>query len=168
MENQLKTPAIPSEEVFVKMAIAAWDTQTKRITTLLDKLSDEALLAEVAPGRNRGIYLLGHLIAVNDGMLPLLGFGDKLYPQLATGFITTPDKSGIEFPTVSELRSYWHTLNATLSQHIEALQPEDWFAKHTAVTDEDFARDPIRNKLNVLINRTNHQSYHLGQLVFLL
>jgi len=36
-----------------------------------------------------------------------------------------------------------------------------------AVSDEDFSKEPHRNKLNVIINRTNHMSYHLGQLILL-
>lgn len=39
--------------------------------------------------------------------------------------------------------------------------------KHSAVSEEDFAKEPHRNKLNLLLNRTNHLSYHHGQLVFL-
>ena len=62
---------------------------------MLDTLSDEHLAAETAPGANRGIYLLGHLAAVSDGLLPLLGFGEKLYPQLEEVFLTNPDKMQI-------------------------------------------------------------------------
>jgi hypothetical protein len=40
---------------------------------------------------------------------------------------------------------------------------EDWLKKHTAVSDEDFVKDPTRNRLAILMNRTNHASYHLGQ-----
>lgn len=47
------------------------------------------------------------------------------------------------------------------------LSPADWFAKHTAVSDEDFAKEPHRNRLNVLLSRTIHQSNHLGQLSLL-
>jgi hypothetical protein len=31
------------------------------------------------------------------------------------------------------------------------------------MTDEDFKANPLRNRLAVLLNRTNHLSYHLGQ-----
>jgi len=40
----------------------------------------------------------------------------------------------------------------------------DWMGRHMSVSEEDFAKEPQRNKFNVLIGRTNHQSYHLGQL----
>jgi hypothetical protein len=32
------------------------------------------------------------------------------------------------------------------------------------ISEQDFAKEPMRNKLNVLINRTNHLAYHYGQL----
>src|SRR5688572_27026206 len=100
----LTTGAQPVKELFIKMAVDAWNTQCTRLTKLFDALSDEQLAAETAPGRNSGIYLLGHLVAVTDGMLPLLGLGEKLYPQLEKLFVTSPDKSGLEFPPVQELR----------------------------------------------------------------
>jgi hypothetical protein len=157
----------PTKELFVKMAVAAWDTYCVRITKLLDELTDEQLAAETAPGRNTGIYLLGHLIAVTDSTMQLLGFGEKMYPQLEKPFIISPDKSGNEMPSAQELRKLWKEVNAKFSAAISSVTPDEWFMKHTAVSAEDFAKEPHRNRLNVLINRTNHQSYHLGQLVYL-
>jgi hypothetical protein len=73
----------------------------------------------------------------------------------------------LETPSVAELRKYWKEVNAKLSAAITTTTSNEWFAKHTAVSAEDFAKEPLRNKLNVLISRTNHQSYHLGQLIYL-
>jgi hypothetical protein len=157
----------PVQELFIKMAVAAWDASTNQCTKLFDELSDDQLAADTAPGRNSGIYLLGHLVAVTDRMLPLLGLGERLYPGLDNAFLTNPDKSGLEMPPVQELRKYWKAVNAKLSAAIAATTPAEWFNRHTAVSEEDFAREPHRNKLNVLINRTNHQSTHYGQLVYL-
>jgi hypothetical protein len=155
------------EELTIKMIIAEWQKQNARVDKLLETHSDEQLSAETAPGRNSGLYLIGHLAAVNDGMLPLLGFGEKLYPDLANIFLTNPDKSSLAKPSMEQLRNCWKEINANLSQHISELKPEDWFTRHTAVSEEDFAKEPHRNKLNIIINRTNHQSYHLGQLAYL-
>jgi len=47
------------------------------------------------------------------------------------------------------------------------MQPTEWFTRHTSVSEEDFIKEPHRNKLNVLITRATHQSYHLGQLIYL-
>ena len=137
------------------------------MSKLLDALSDEQLLLETSPGRNRGIYLIGHLIAVSDSMCTLFGWGERLYPQLEDVFIKSPDKSGLEMPAPSMLREYWHKVYAKISQQINQTSVEEWFSKHTAVSAEDFAKEPFRNKLNVLISRTNHMSYHRGQLVYL-
>lgn len=156
------TPAL-----FVKMAISAWDSQVKQMDKLVESFTDEQWMREIAPGKNRGIYILGHLAAVNDYMLSLFEFGSRLHPEWEHMFIRTPDKSGHEFPSLDELKKYWRQVNETLATHFATMESEAWFLKHTSVTEEVFVKEPHRNKLNVLINRTNHQSYHLGQLVLL-
>jgi len=155
------------DQLFVKMALSAWETQNTRLDKLLGTLSDEQLFSEVSPGRNSGIYILGHLTAINDALFPLLGWGERFYPQLENIFIKNSDKSGLEKPSPAEVRKYWKVVNAKLTEHIGQTQPEEWFAKHTTVSAEDFAKEPHRNKLNVLMGRTNHLSYHSGQLIFL-
>jgi hypothetical protein len=149
------------------MAKSAWETQNERLTKLVDKLTEEQLGGEVAPGRNTGIYLFGHLIAVNDNLLPLFGFSERLYPQLGEVFLKNPDKSGLPKPSVSELKTYWHTVNARLAEHIATMDPEAWLQRHMSVSEADFAKEPHRNKLNVLINRTSHAAYHIGQMALL-
>ncbi|WP_205511641.1 DinB family protein [Longitalea arenae] len=156
----------PAQELFIKMAVAAWDASTNQCSKLFDELTDDQLAAEASPGRNTGKYLLGHLVAVTDRMLPLLGLGERLHPELDNAFLANPDKSGLETPPLQELRKYWKEVNAKFSAAIAAIPPGEWFAKHTAVSAEDFAKEPHRNKLNVLINRTNHQSLHYGQLLY--
>jgi len=59
------------------------------------------------------------------------------------------------------------TSNATLSNAFKNLTEDQWFEKHTKVSDEDFAAAPHRNKLNVLMSRTSHLSYHQGQLIWM-
>ncbi|MEK6782139.1 MAG: DinB family protein [Bacteroidota bacterium] len=154
-------------EIFVKMAVSSWETQNIRVTKLLNSLTDEQLLSETAPGRNRGIYLIGHLAAVSDGLLTLMEWGERLHPERDVVFVKNADKSGTEMPSVEEVRAYWSKVCAMVAKHIGSMQLDDWFQKHTTVAAEDFAKEPHRNKLNVLINRTNHMSYHLGQLIYL-
>ncbi|CAN5848986.1 hypothetical protein BH11BAC4_BH11BAC4_08160 [soil metagenome] len=162
-ENKIASPA----SLAVAMIISSWQAQNKRLDTLIDKLSDEQLLKETAPGRNRGIYLLGHLAAVNDSMLPILGFGEKLYPHLEKIFITEADNLNTATPSLSELKDCWKTVNAKLDDAFATLNNDDWFSRHMLVSAEDFVKDPHRNKLNILISRATHQSYHLGQLAYL-
>lgn len=155
------------QQLIIKMALDAWNTHISRTDKLFIELTDEQLQNEVSPGRNTGVYLLGHLTAVHDALFPLFGLGEKLYPQLENIFIKNPDKSGLEKPAAKDLRTYWSEVNKKLSGHFNEFADDEWFQKHTAVTAADFEKEPHRNKLNVLINRTNHLSFHLGQLIFL-
>jgi hypothetical protein len=156
-----------SNQIVIKMIFDRWYAQIKNFDAALNSITDEQLQKEIAPGKNRGIYLLGHLIAVHDDMLILLGLGDKLYPELNEPFIKSPDKTVNQIPSAKELRAYWSKQNEVLAQKFDSLQPDEWFQKHTAVSDEDFAKEPHRNKLNIIITRTSHLSYHLGQFVLL-
>ncbi len=90
------------QQLFVNMALDAWNIQIDRTNKLFNSLSDDQLGQEVAPGRNSGIYLLGHLTAVHDALFPLLGLGEKFYPQLDEIFIKNPDKSGLAKPATKD------------------------------------------------------------------
>lgn len=144
-----------------------WYASIKSADNLLESISDDKLLQEIAPGKNRGIYVLGHLIAVHDDMILLLDMGNKMYPELNEPFIKNPDKTSKDLPSPNELRQYWKKQSNALQQKFEQLSVNEWFGKHTAVSSEDFAKEPHRNKLNIIITRTSHLQYHLGQLVLL-
>ena len=155
------------QEVFIKIGLDAWNIYVERTNKLFESLTDEQLQQQVAPNRNTALYLLGHLTAVHDGMLPLLGFRDRLYPSLQEVFIKNPDQSGLEKPAASLLRQYWKEVNEALAGHFRKLTSDEWFQKHDSVSAEDFLKEPHRNRLNVLVNRTNHLASHYGQMVFL-
>jgi len=155
------------DEVFIKMVLSAWETQNTRLDQLLESLTDEQLSKEIAPGKNTGVYLIGHLAAISDAMLPLLAFGEKLFPQLENVFIDNPDKSVLAKPPISELKEALKTVTKKLSEKINVTPIDEWFSKHTIISAEEFAKEPHRNKLNVIINRTNHMANHYGQLLLL-
>lgn len=150
--------------LLVKMTLMAWDAQNNQLKKLINSLTDEQLARETAPGKNSGVYLLGHLIAVSDGLLPLLGFGNRLFPQMEEVFIKNPDKSGLSFPSIVELRQRFETVNAELSNHFQSADINEWLSRHTAISPEDFVKEPHRNKLNTVITRTGHMAYHIGQM----
>ena len=151
----------------VKLVLDAWKAQNSRVDKMIASYTDEQWNRDTSTGRNSGFYLLGHLAAVNDAMLPILGFGSRLHPELEQMFLKSPDKSGQEFPSLETLKSYWKSINDTLTPQLDGLSTDDWFTRHTAVSEADFAKEPHRNKLNLVINRTIHQGYHIGQLVYL-
>ena len=156
-----------SDQVFIKMVLSAWDTQNTNLVKLIESLNDEQLSREIAPGKNTGTYLFGHLIAISDAMLPLLAFGEKLYPRLENVFVNNPDKSGQVKPTINELKECLKAVNKKLSDRMQTTSAEEWFSRHMAISEENFAKEPHRNKLNVIINRTNHMAHHFGQMLLL-
>ena len=153
---------MPHEEILIANAIAVWKNVNERADKLFGDFDSEGLLKEVAPERNRLIYLWGHLAATHDRMLVLLGLGERMEPGFDAVFLTSPDKAG-ELPSVEKIRETWRQVSDRLNQGIADLTVEKWLEPHTAVSSEDFAKDPLRNKLAILLTRTNHLSYHLGQ-----
>ncbi|MBK9636816.1 MAG: DinB family protein [Bacteroidetes bacterium] len=156
-----------TKEIMAKMILDRWNASIKNFDDLLNTLSDEQLQREIGPNKNRGIYLLGHLIAVHDLMIPLLDMGQAMYPNLHKPFVELADKAAEKIPSAKELREHWIKQRELLKQKFDHLKPEDWFEKHTAVSDEDFIKEPHRNKLNVILTRTTHLQYHIGQVVIL-
>jgi hypothetical protein len=151
------------DHAIVASTVHAWKQQIDRADKLFAGLSDDQLQAPIAPGKNRLVYLWGHLIAVHDGMLPLLGLGQRLHPELDGVFLTVPDRAVEALPPAADLKRMWHEVNGTLLAGFSAFTAADWSARHTAVSETDFAANPLRNRLAILLSRTAHVAYHLGQ-----
>jgi hypothetical protein len=149
----------------IALALKVWKTQIDRADKLFGSLSSEDVLREIAPGRNRLVYLWGHLTAIHDAMLPLLGLGERLHPEFDVAFVANPDKSQAGIPSHEEVRRAWNVVNAELRKGFEKMSWSDWVQRHSAVSEEDFAKDASRNRFSILLSRTNHLSYHLGQAV---
>jgi hypothetical protein len=154
-----------NEAFCVALGLKVWKAQIERADKLFGSLSSEDILREMAPGRNRLLYLWGHLTAIHDAMLPLLGMGERLHPEFDVAFVSNPDKSEAVIPSHEQVRQAWKTVNAELSKGSEKMSWLDWLQRHAAVSEEDFAKDTSRNRFAILLSRTNHLSYHLGQAV---
>jgi hypothetical protein len=44
---------------------------------------------------------------------------------------------------------------------------DELFQRHNSVSTVDFAKEPRRHKLNIIINKTNHLVKYCGQLVLM-
>jgi hypothetical protein len=152
-----------NDELYLAVALSGWMGNIERADKMFSGLSDQELLKEIAPGKNRLIYVWGHLTAVHDAMLPLLGIGRRLHPEFDVAFISNADKTQAEIPSVELVRKAWREVNDRLSEGFASLSAADWLKKHGAVSEEAFAKEPLRNRLAVLLSRTNHLAYHLGQ-----
>jgi TorA maturation chaperone TorD len=162
--NHTEGTAMTNEELFVAGALSAWRSNLERADKLFSRLTEEELLTEVAPGRNRLIYLWGHLTATHDRMLTILGLGPRLAPEFDALFLSTADKVS-DLPPVAEVRRTWDEVNSRLREGFATLSAADWLRKHGSVSDEDYAKDPLRNRFAILLSRTSHLAYHLGQAV---
>jgi hypothetical protein len=151
------------EESIVRTAVATWTITIDRATKLFAGASEAQLQQEIAPGKNRLIYLWGHLIAVHDRMLPLLGIGPRRYADLDAAFLDGADRAVDVSITRDELAARWAATNGALQEAFDRFTAADWTARHTAVSEADFVANPLRNRLSVLLNRAAHVSYHLGQ-----
>ena len=151
------------ETSLIDSALRNWRSNVDRAGKLFGNLSKEQLLQEVAPGKNRLIYLWGHLTAFNDALIPLLGFGDRIHPELDLMFVSNPDRT---VPTIllgEDLKIIWQQTSEILWTSFTNLLVADWLQKHSAVSEEDFLREPHRNRFTVVLGRTAHIAYHLGQ-----
>jgi hypothetical protein len=154
-----------NESSYAALGLKAWMTQIDRADKLFGGLSSEEVLREIAPDRNRLLYLWGHLTAVHDAMLPLLALGERLHPEFDAAFVSNPDRSRPDIPSQEQVRQAWKSVNGELSKGFEKMSWSDWLEPHSAVSAEEFAKDSSRNRFAILLSRTNHLSYHLGQAV---
>jgi hypothetical protein len=152
-----------TEKSLIDSALRVWKSNVERVDKLFEALSPGELQQEVAPGRNRLIYLWGHLAAVNDALLPLLRIGERLHPEFDGMFISNPDKSVELTVSVQSLKTAWQEINQKLWDAFSQFSASDWAQRHTAVSEEDFEREPHRNRFTALLGRTAHLAYHVGQ-----
>jgi hypothetical protein len=152
-----------TETLFVDSALRTWKQSVDRADKFFDALTDEQLLQEIAPGKNRLIYLWGHLTAVNDLLLPLLRLGERLHPELDPIFVSNPDRFSQATLSGKELKVIWNEINASLWAGFVKLSPSEWLQRHNSVSEEEFLREPHRNRFTVLLGRIGHLTYHFGQ-----
>jgi hypothetical protein len=153
-----------ASDLFARTAVASWKLNLDRLDKMFAACSDEELQQQIAPGKNRLFYLLGHMTAVHDRMFPLLGLGARIHEELDHDFLMNPDRTTPDRISAAALRQAWTKVNDTLTRAIEALPAEAWLEKHEAVSAEDFAKEPLRNRLAVLLSRTAHVQFHTGQI----
>ena len=155
------------QQIFVQMGLHSWNTQIARAEKVFNSYSESEFYSPVAPGKNRIIYLYGHLAAYHDLLKETLGIGKHTRPELAATFLRSPDSTEAAIPSLAELKEYWSSVHSELSELFSNTPTGDWFKRHNAMTDEDFEKDPSRNRLSVVLNRANHVAYHLGQVLLM-
>ena len=152
------------ENLFNQIALQHWKSYNTRTIKLLEGMSEQQFNAVLTLNGNTPSWLLGHLAETHDSLFPLLGLGDLRYPELREMYLhnhQSPFKTPFD---KLELTEVWKNIYKQLDATFSIYSPEQWLEKHTSISEEDFDREPHRNKFNVLISRTNHLAYHIGQI----
>jgi hypothetical protein len=152
------------ETRLIDSALRAWKSNADRIDKFFGALSPRQLAQEIAPGRNRLIYLWGHIAAL-DGLFPLMGLGPRLYPEMEVMFIADPDRAAITVCSAEQLKQAWNQINERLLAEFSGWSPAEWLERHTGVSAEDFLSEPHRNRYTVLLSMNTHMAFHFGQAI---
>jgi uncharacterized damage-inducible protein DinB len=124
-------------------------------------LSHEDSLVEPRPGGNRLNWVLGHLLSVYAGFLPLLKqepvIGAAALQRFARG--APPLKDSAEALDFERLRAAWNQASDRVDAGLASLDPE--------ILDRPFPNSPSGNPdetvRSLITTVMFHQAYHAGQ-----
>ena len=151
-------------EVFGKIVLNQWNSYTKKGLQLLETLSELQFNTEIEKGANTPSWIFGHLAETHDALFPLLEIRPLLYPEMKEMYVhnhATPSQDPF---TKERLTEVWKEIHTRLDNSIRGFSAEQWFERHTAVSQEEFVKEPHRNKINIILSRTTHMAHHLGQV----
>lgn len=156
-------PGEPYAELIIGQILSLWENDNKLVSRFYEKYPEPLIRQQIAVGRNSPYYLLGHLAATSDALIPVLRLGEKAYPELDQ-FLRLPETQVINDLRMDDLLQQWHDANARIIRETSKLTLPEWMERHGLVSAEDFLKETKRNRLNVFMSRLGHQRYHLGQL----
>lgn len=148
----------------IEICLLQWDTFNRRTQKTLESISEENFNKPICAGGNSPSWLMGHLADTEDALLELFGIRKRMFPELAKIYHHEKGTNQIGHLSKEELTAKWKEISGELDRTFKAMSESDWHGRHTAVSEEDFKREPHRNKLNVMLSRVTHKASHLGQI----
>jgi hypothetical protein len=133
----------------------------------LDQLTDEELRSDIIPGKNHGVWILGHLVASDDTLSEYLGYGPTLFPETQRYAQGQPMLPVDECKPPTVLRDEWKQVCAKNEAIYQKLTDAELDEPH-AFLEGDPEKDYFKTKQGVIINWSLHQVHHAGQLALLL
>ena len=146
------------------ICLLQWDAYNRRMQKTLDTISEEDFNKPIVPGGNSPSWLMGHLADTDDVLLELFGIRNRVYPELAKIYHHERGSNQLGHLSKKELNTKWKAIVDELDRAFKSMSESDWHARHMAVSEEDFKKEPQRNKLNVMLSRVTHKASHLGQI----
>lgn len=129
---------------------------------IISSLSEDDLKKEIAPGRNHGIWLLGHLITCEDDFALFMGKGEITYPAYHDMFAEETKPLPFEnYPPVSEMREKWKEMLKKNKKIYDELRDEELHEAQAQLKGEN---DFCKTKEDVAVHWQLHLMYHTGQL----
>ena len=141
-----------------------WTQYNKRMEKVITSTPDNLFNQPIIPGGNSPSWILGHLVDTDDALIELLGIGTRLHPELGKIYHHVRGNNQDNHLSKEELLKSWKEILEKLDSAFASWDEKEWMSKHTAVSAEDFAKEPQRNKLNVMLTRVTHKASHLGQI----
>lgn len=146
------------------ICLLQWNTYNTRMQKVFDSISEENFSRPIFTNGNTPSWILGHLTDTDDALLELFGIGTRKHPELKTIYHHEKGNNQSGHLSKSELMQRWKSINADLDKAFKSWTEAEWLGRHTAVSEEDFKKEPHRNKLNVMLSRVSHRASHLGQI----
>lgn len=129
---------------------------------IISSLSEDDLKKEIAPGRNHGVWLLGHLITCEDDFALFMGKGEITYPAYHDMFAEETKPLPFEnYPPVSEMREKWKEMLKKNKKIYDELRDEELHEAQAQLKGEN---DFCKTKEDVAVHWQLHLMYHAGQL----
>ena len=149
------------------ICLLQWSTYNTRMQKVFDSLDDTRYSQPIGPGLNSPSWILGHLVETEDNLLELFGIREKLFPDLKKIYHHERGTNQTGLLPKGELIKRWNAVSGELDKAFKSWSESDWLGKHNAVSEEDFKKEPHRNKLNVMLSRVAHKASHLGQVAMM-
>lgn len=148
----------------LQICLLQWDALNKRMLKTIDSISEENFNNPIVEGGNSPSWIMGHLVEADDALLELLGIGKRLFPDLTKIYHHERGTNQTGHLTKQEIVQRFKSVFEALDKAFKSWSEADWLMRHTAVSEEDFKKEPHRNRLNVMLSRVSHKASHLGQI----
>ena len=137
------------------------------VNETMSGFADEDFYTELSPGKNHGVWILGHLIVSDDDFSLYMGKGGLLYPEYSEVFGQGSKIKPVEdYPSVKKLKGLWANVCKKNMAIYSSLKDSEFDEPHALVEDPE--KDFFKTKERVIYAWQLHQMYHTGQLGVLL
>jgi len=154
------------ENQIVKRFAEQYENMAEWVGMNIEPLNDDEYKWELSPGKNHGVWLLGHLITSDDDFSLFMGRGEMLYPEYPAIFGEGSKLQSVDnYPSVAVLKEQWKNVVEKNKKVYADLKDAELDERHGMIKDyEDYKKDSFKTKMSVIMHWQLHQMYHAGQL----